>query len=162
MIIGHISNFKNEAVYLPEALQTGLQYLAGTTFSSLADGKYPIDGDSIFAIVSRYTPRPLNDCKAETHVKYIDIQFVVSGKERLGFAPWSDSHAVLEDCRAGRDAIFYRTVHQEDFVDLKPGMYAVLFPWDVHRPGCLEGESGGEVLKVVLKIALDRLGLPLV
>lgn len=154
MIIGNLHNLSNELPFLPEAVQKGVKYLAETDFGSLAEGRYPIDGDKILAIVSNYTPQPWENCKAETHIKYIDVQFVAAGEELLGYAPRSDAQEILEDCTPQKDAVYYKTVAGESFIHLSSGAYAVIFPWDIHRPGC-SGDHQAEVKKVVLKIALD-------
>lgn len=156
MIIGNIANLDREINQLPEVLQKGLKYLAAADVRQLAVGRYDIEGDNLFALVSSYKPQPQEQCKAETHVKYIDIQFIVSGEELMGYAAWSAAHEILEDLSAERDAIFYKFVDKESNVLLSEGTYAILFPWDVHRP-CGLGEYGGEVKKVVLKIAMDLL-----
>ncbi|MPN46481.1 Toxin-antitoxin biofilm protein TabA [bioreactor metagenome] len=130
--------------------------MAKTDFSAVESGKYLIEGERLFALVSRYKPQPLEHCKAETHVKYIDIQFIAKGEEVMGYASWSTAHEVLEDCAAERDAIFYKKVDKESMVILSQGTYAILFPWDVHRP-TIQGEYDGEIQKVVLKIAVDYL-----
>ncbi|QJW49011.1 YhcH/YjgK/YiaL family protein [bacterium BFN5] len=156
MIIGNIANLDRELNQLPTALQKGLKYLTATNVKQLPVGRYDIEGDNLFALVSNYKPQPQEHCKAETHVKYIDIQFIVSGEELMGYSAWSTAHEILEDCSAERDAIFYKTVDNESNVLLSEGTYAILFPWDVHRP-CGLGAYGGEVKKVVLKIAMDLL-----
>lgn len=154
MITGNLNNLSNELPLLPGAVQKGLKYLAETDFTHLPEGRYPIDGEKIFAIVSTYTPQLKENCKAETHRKYIDVQYVASGAELMGYAPQSDAHEVLEDCSPQKDAVYYKTVAGESFLDLSGGAYAVVFPWDIHRPSC-RGAYQGEVKKIVLKIAVD-------
>ena len=50
-----------------------------------------------------------------------------------------------------RDVMYYPEVPGENFIQLKPGDFAVYFTNDIHRPNCAPGESM-EIKKVVLKI----------
>ncbi|WP_369461599.1 YhcH/YjgK/YiaL family protein [Thermoclostridium stercorarium] len=45
------------------------------------DGRYEIDGNDVYALVQSYTTLPSDQCKWESHDKYIDIQYIVRGKE---------------------------------------------------------------------------------
>ncbi|MEG6586235.1 YhcH/YjgK/YiaL family protein [Dendrosporobacter sp. 1207_IL3150] len=156
MIIGNINNIDREIALLSPILQRGLRYLATTDFSKVESGRYELEGEDMFALVSRYKPQVKANCKAETHIKYIDIQFVASGEEIMGFAPWCADNEILEDCSDSRDAIFYKSVKNESDAVLAPGTYAILFPWDVHRPGCVSNNND-EVQKIVLKISIEKL-----
>jgi biofilm protein TabA len=62
----------------------------------------------------------------------------------------------LEDLLAEQDLLFFKSVQNEMDLILTQGMYVILFPQDIHRPGCLYGE-GGRVKKVVVKISKDLL-----
>lgn len=152
MILGFIQHIDKEKTIYPAALQKGLEYIKNTDFSALPAGKYPIDGDKMFALVSEYMPEAKELRKAETHEKYIDIQYIVSGEEIMGVAPLSTTAEVLEDCLAERDAIFYKKFANEIDVQTCEGMYILFFPWDIHRPNCIS-RPGVKVRKVVLKIA---------
>ena len=63
---------------------------------------------------------------------------------------------VLEDRMAEQDLLFFKSVQNEMDLILTQGMYAILFPQDIHRPGCRYRE-GGRVKKVVVKISKDLL-----
>ncbi|MBP2661671.1 MAG: hypothetical protein H6Q69_4703 [Firmicutes bacterium] len=134
-----------------EAVQTASIFLEFMNHK----GTMPL-GDTIFASVSEYETEPKEKRKPEAHQKYIDIQYVVSGEEMIGCSPLSPEYEVLQDELTLRDLIFYQGVQQEVELLLKPGIYAVLFPNDVHRPNCTL-HSTTKVKKVVLKIALSAL-----
>ena len=156
MIFGTLNNLSKERLYLPKALIKGLDYLQKTDFSNLAVGKYEIEGSSIFALVQEYRTAPKPEKKAEAHAKYIDIQYIAQGNEVIGFAPYSPESEVKEDLLEQKDAVYYRTVKGEMDLILSSGMYAIFFPDEIHRPGC-DYQSGGQVRKVVVKIARDLL-----
>lgn len=156
MIYGQLKNFEQEKVAFSPALQKGLLYLKNTDLSTLSVGRHDIDGDTIFALVSEYATEPKKDRKPEAHQRYIDIQYLASGEEMIGCSLLSSEYEVLQDELELRDLIFYNEVKQEVDMLLKPGVYAVLFPSDVHRPCCMVS-SAARVKKVVIKIAVSAL-----
>lgn len=156
VILGYVSNADKEAVVKLPALQKGLQYLRDTDFSALENGKYSIDGDNMFAIISEYVPDVKENRKAETHNKYIDIQYIAAGEEIMGFADLANGTEKPEGYLADKDATFYAAVKEEIAITVRQGMFAVFFPWDIHRPGCVS-QPGVTVRKVVVKIKLDQL-----
>ncbi len=156
MILGNIANFEQDKKGLAGALVKGLEYLKNTDFDKLPEGKYQLDGDKFKAIVQEYETAPKSENQAETHRKYIDIQYLHRGTEIIGYGLFNSENEILEDCSADKDAIFYLTVKDEVDLVFRAGMYAVFFPTDVHRPCCSFGERQ-KVKKVVLKVAVDLL-----
>ena len=65
----------------------GLELLRDTDFSQMADGRYEVDGENLFYMLQSYTSSPANDTP-EAHKKYIDIQFLISGQEKIAVGPW--------------------------------------------------------------------------
>jgi biofilm protein TabA len=154
MILGSIHNLETDKPTLARALVQGLEYLKSTDFSKLGDGRYEIGDGSMYNIIQEYRTSPPEEKKAETHRKYIDIQYIYEGEEMIGFAPVNPINEILEDLLAEKDALFYKTVANETAMVLAKGMYAVFFPTDIHRPGCNSG-GGTMVKKVVLKIPVE-------
>ncbi|MGA2796642.1 MAG: YhcH/YjgK/YiaL family protein [Thermoguttaceae bacterium] len=152
MIIDHI---QNRAFYRQLGSRVGeaLEYLATTDFAKMPDGKYEIDGQRIYAIVQRYRPRPLAEIVWESHRKYIDVQYVVQGAERMGYAPLGEGMSIKQDYNPERDIVFYDA--QGDFFIVPERSFVVFAPQDVHAPGLAVDRpgSGGDVLKVVVKVA---------
>lgn len=156
MIFGSIDNLETDRRVLPAALVRGLDYLRDTDFSKLEPGKYEIDGTAIFALVQEYEPAPKEEKRPEAHRKYLDIQYVHRGSEILCYSLENRVNEVLEDRLAEEDVLFFKSVQNEMDLILARGMYAILFPQDLHRPGCRHGE-GGRVKKVVVKVTKDLL-----
>lgn len=156
MIVGNIQNLATDRKYLGAALVRGLEYLAKTDFSALAAGRYEIEGTAMFALVQEYRTAPKPEKKPEAHRKYIDIQYIHQGGEIMGFGLDDPANEVSSDRLAEKDALNFKDIRNETDLVLTPGMYAILFPQDLHRPGCDLGQ-GGNVKKVVLKISMDLL-----
>ena len=156
MILGHIGHSEQEGALYPEIIQKGLAYLRKTDFSGIADGKYKIDGDRMVAIISEYSPAVKENRKAETHNQHVDIQYIYSGEEIMGFGRLADGVETSEGYLLEKDATFYKSVENELDLNVLQGMYAVFFPWDIHRPGCISQPSV-KVRKVVLKLKVKDL-----
>lgn len=156
MIIGHIANLEKELYILPEAVKRAFSFMQEKDCANLKPGKYEIDGDQIFVLVQKYLSKEKMECRAETHTKYIDVQYVAKGEEYMGYCALSPQLEVEEDCLAERDAKFYKGLLPESDVFLAEGMYAVLYPSDVHRPCCMV-EKPDEVVKLVFKISVNAL-----
>lgn len=157
MIMGYISNLKDEINLYPAALQDGFRFLMETDLSALALGRHAVQGDKIYIMVAEYETEPRNKRRPEAHRRYVDIQYICSGEEMIGSAPLKAAGEVTEDCLKERDVVFYKGVAGETETTLSPGMFAVYFPWDVHRPNCNAGEKAVKVRKVVVKVAVSAL-----
>lgn len=157
MIFGDLENFAQEKTALAPVLQRGLQYLKTTDLCKLSIGRHDIEGDDMFASVSEYAVEPLEKKYPEAHRKYIDIQCIAWGEELIGCSLLADQYEVERDELVEKDVIFYKRVEQEMNIVLTPGRYAVFFPSDVHRPGCINRDHH-KVKKIVIKIAVSLLG----
>jgi YhcH/YjgK/YiaL family protein len=151
MIVGHFNNLAKDAKYYSPLLEKGLKFLQTADFSLLQDGRIDIDGDNLYGTISEYLPESKENRKAESHEKYIDIQYIIAGEEIIGYGNLDDSAEISENRLAERDAIFYKTINMESNITLYQGMYAIFFPWDIHRPCCVLN-AGRKVRKLVLKI----------
>lgn len=144
---------RDHAGKYPKAIQTALEYLRTHDFISMETGVYEIQGKEIYAQVMDAQTGPADTKRPEVHKKYIDVQFLASGKERLGFTPDTGSYEVderLED----KDLIFYKAVENEGFIEATPGCYSIFFPEDVHRPAVAAGEPM-TIRKVVVKVSVE-------
>ncbi len=118
--------------------------------SDLPDGKYEINGDRVYAIVDRTQGRKVSDGKLEGHRKYLDIQYVISGDESMGWRPSTGlPSAVSYD--ATRDLEFFEG-EPESIIRVPPGSFAIFLPTDAHLP--LIGD--GSIHKVVVKVAIGE------
>src|SRR3972149_6648286 len=110
-------------------------------------------GDRVFAIVQRYETMITDAPKFEHHKKHIDVQYIVSGEEIIGWAPM-DMMAITEVYDADRD-IGFGTVVKGRWTPLllQAGQVAVLYPEDGHAPK-LAAHAPSAVLKIVVKGAV--------
>ncbi|HKK01362.1 MAG TPA: YhcH/YjgK/YiaL family protein [Desulfuromonadales bacterium] len=147
MIFDQLSN-------LPLYLRTHPQFAAAGAFlrsgdlDGLAVGRHEIGDDGAFALVSEYQTRPLAEGFIECHRRYLDIQLITRGAERVGICPRSTGHERPYDTE--RD--FLVLEGDCDFLTLRPGAFMIFFPDDGHMPNLRLGEGAEAVKKIVLKI----------
>lgn len=139
----------------PQAIQTALDYLKSHDFTAMETGVYEIQGKEIYAQVMDAQTAPASEKRPEVHEKFVDVQFLASGRERLGFTPDTGSYEVDERFDE-RDLIFYKSVENEGFIEATPGCYSIFFPSDVHRPAVAAGEPM-KIRKVVVKVSVSLL-----
>ena len=94
--------------------------------------------------------------RPEVHRRYIDIQFLAWGEEKIGIAIDTGNNKVSESLLEQRDIIFYHDSEHESFIEMIPGSYAIFFPQDVHRPACNKNATTA-IRKIVVKVALAAL-----
>ena len=143
---------ENASIYydLSDYLKKGFLWLESVNLNNLSDGRYEIDGDNVFASIQTYEKK--EDAKYESHKKYIDIQYMIDGTERVGVTNLSNCTTCIEYDNE-RDLEFYDINVEEEFVELSKGYFVVLYPHDAHKPSISLDEKS-IVRKVVVKVAL--------
>jgi len=147
MIIDKLENahlYKN----LGERISKSFDYIKTTDLKNLPAGKYPIDGENIFALVSEYKTKSEAEGKLEAHRKYIDVQYVIEGEELMGYVPLG-GQKVLEQYKEENDIVFF--TGDKSFTKVTVGMFAIFYPEDVHMPG-ISTRKISEVKKLVIKV----------
>jgi len=147
MIIDKIENahiYKN----ISERISKSFEYIKSTDLKTLPAGKYPIDGENIFALLSEYKTKSEQEGKLEAHRKYLDVQYVIEGEELMGYAPLG-RQKVLDPYKEENDIVFF--TGDKSFTKITAGMFAIFFPEDVHMPGISTGKIS-DVKKLVIKV----------
>jgi len=151
MIYDELKNLETYRHVKP-GISVALDYLMKTDFSSVPNGKYELDGPSVYALVQRYKTKPLAESVWESHRKHIDVQFVFQGEERFGYVPLSKAPPVTQPYDEKSDAALYAA--GTTTVPLKAGQFAVFFPQDIHAPCLAENDQPSDVVKVVVKVVV--------
>ncbi|MEA2709814.1 MAG: hypothetical protein QOF78_2415 [Phycisphaerales bacterium] len=143
---------------LGERFAAGFAYLREHDLATLPDGRYDIDGKNVIAIVQTYVSKPRAQGRWEAHRDHADIQFLVSGAERMGVTPM-ESMTLESPYDAEKDVEFYADAGGAGggggkFFDVAAGEFALFFPHDVHMPS-LAIASPQTVKKVVIKVRLQ-------
>ena len=156
MITGNKKDIARLLPYMSARLRTALQYIAETDFTKVENGEYRLDGDKVFARVNRYVTEARECKKPESHNAYIDVQYLGEGTEKIYYAAKSDTLKVVEDYAKERDLLFYDDAGEKDSVTLGDGVFAIFFPWELHRPGCHAAHEGCNVQKIVVKVLAEN------
>ena len=119
----------------------------------LADGRYDLDGDDLFALVQRYTTKTYAQGRMEAHRVYADVQYIMTGCERIFYGPADESVAVTEDRTPESDLVFYVNQPDNGCTTLDAGMFAIYLPLERHMP-CIEPADGqpSQIEKIVFKV----------
>jgi YhcH/YjgK/YiaL family protein len=155
-----ITNLKSNIMIVDILANTGLygsispkltaafNYLKNTDLATVAVGKYEILGTDVFAIVSEYQTKNEADAKWEAHEKYADVQYIISGVEKMGYAPIA-SMKEKEAYNPEKDIVFLEG--KGDYITATAGTFIVFFPHDAHQP-CVSAGDSSMVKKVVVKV----------
>ena len=124
------------------------RFLKETNLDTLSAGKHAIDGDNAYASVTEGPSKQLDKTAWESHKKYIDLQYVIKGKEQIDVVN-VNAATVTKPYDAVRDAANY-TANGTAYI-AEPGTFFLFFPQDAHRPNIIV--PGYDVVKkLVIKI----------
>ena len=152
-----IDSIKNCTLYPYGDLWTKAFDFIRTLSPEIAEGKYAIDGDDLFAGIDCYNTKTRKEAKLEAHRRYVDIQVLLSGSECLEIFP-KNGLTVSEPYDPDKDAEFYEIPEQAPAkVTLMPGQFIVFFPEDAHMPCLNAAKTSQPVQKIVIKLRADRI-----
>jgi len=135
------------------ALTKAIEFLRLRGIQNLPDGTVEIEGNKVYAIIQRYETQAAGSPKFEHHRKYIDVQYLVSGEEIIGWTP-SERIIISEPYDAEKDIAFGTApAGKWTPVHLEAGQAAVLWPEDGHAPKLAAGTPSA-VMKIVVKVAV--------
>jgi biofilm protein TabA len=123
-------------------------FLRDSNLITLKPGKYLIDSDNVYAIITEAPSKTFDQSAWESHRKYIDLQYVIAGKEKIGLVQIS-SATVTKPYDESKDFANYSA--EGKYYVAKPGTFFLFFPEDVHRPN-IEVKGYDVVKKLVIKI----------
>jgi len=143
-------NYTKNYYSLSKRIEIALKYLENTDLASMSNGRYEILGNEIFVNIQDYNTKPESEGKWEVHRKYIDIQYIIKGSERVGIGEIQDFKSVMQ-YDEDNDFEFLKTDKNLQFIDLNENEYLILYPYDVHMPQIMNKESS-YVKKAVVKV----------
>lgn len=135
---------------LTKRVNSAVNYIKSLDCNNLPIGKKITVYDYFFYSVQSYYTIDESSCRLESHRRYIDIQMMISGKERLDFVDISRL-TPQEQYDEYRDVVFWNPPLNMSNVTLTKGNYIILFPETAHR-GAIKAESSEHVLKIVGKV----------
>ena len=88
----------------------------------------------IFAIEQSYNTKKLEDSFYESHIKYIDIQLLISGEEVIEVVH-TDLLKIDSEYNEENDYSLYEVGPDSSKIIMKKGDCSIFFPMDGHMPG---------------------------
>jgi biofilm protein TabA len=154
MILANLEHLSQQVVLTPN-MEKAIHFLRRSDVALLPDGQVAIDGDKVFAIVSTYKTRHLGELvELEGHNKYIDVQFLVAGREAMGWIP-IEYVPVTVPYDESKDFWNGNLLGEQlTWVKLAAGQAVILYPSDAHAPQSADGVPA-LVKKIVVKVAVS-------
>lgn len=145
--IEQLQSYSSMNPYFPAAF-AAMAELAGKDFQP---GTYPVDGDNVFIKAVTYDTHSVRDALMEAHRAYIDVMWMVSGREEISVCPASELTAITQPYDAGGDAVLAGMAPECSALQMKAGSVCILFPEDGHAPG-LDAGGKAQVQKLIAKV----------
>jgi len=147
MILDSLNNSDRYLAIHP-GFKDSFEFLKNYPIEEIKEGKHIIDGDRLFAIGMATKGKDKKNATFETHRKYIDIQYTVSGSDFIGWDKPSRCAPDEKRYDPEKDVEFYSN-RPQCWITVPAGCFAVFFPQDAHAPlGTDE-----YIHKVVVKVA---------
>lgn len=138
---------------LSNKIKLALEYLEKNDLKVFDNGRYDILGDDVYVNVQDYTSKPKTQGKWEAHKKYIDIQFMIKGTERIGVGE-IDNYQTTEAYDESKDLEFLAVANYNyQFINMNENDFIILYPQDVHMPQ-IAMNTPSYVKKAVVKISI--------
>lgn len=144
-----IDSIRNRAKYycLGEEYKEALDFCASVLEDGFKEGDFPLLDGKVVVKNRVLTTKPIEECKWECHRKFVDIHFVASGAEKIGYADTANMTVVDE--KPEKDMVYL--AGEGDPVTLPAGYFMITFTDDAHLPAIAVGEPASYE-KVVAKI----------
>lgn len=154
MIVDHIKNMERYPQFA-EYAEKIMEFIEKCSGGTLPEGRCDLlPDDKLFATAQCYETKPKEQGRMESHKKYADLQYILSGREII-YYDLTEELTIEEDETPEKDVIFYRERPDKGGTLLTAGMFGYYEPQDAHKPGIRGGDSAEKTEKIVFKIRMD-------
>lgn len=147
MIKDNINNYFKYIESFSEDIIKGFEFILKTDFNDVADGKHIIS-ENIFVNIQTYETK--SDADFEAHREYVDIQYIISGEEKIGVVKYADCNPLVPYNKK-LDIEFLSG--NGEFYPLEQSQFMLLYPEDAHKPS-ISINSSKTVRKAVVKVKI--------
>ena len=118
---------------------------------SLVNGSYDVGYNNIKMNLGKYFTKSENEKFWESHKKYLDVQIMINGTEKVAINDIRDMEVKSFD--EEKDLTILEGDKAFDII-MKTGDVLVFFPNDVHKPelNVSENDDSGNIRKIVTKV----------
>ncbi len=158
MIYGKLDCFEAMGLAsLGDAVAHAVEWIRGLP-ADLEEGRLALDGDQIYALVVRCATVSPVESRFETHRRYVDLHYTLAGLEVI---EWASRDALANDGEydSEKDVLYHKPGPALATTVNAPGYFSIFTPTDAHRPA-IRIEGNEQVFKLVVKIAIERFGMP--
>ena len=141
-----------EEFKMEQKLARALEIIEDLDWETVECGRYDVD-DELYYMVQEYETKYPDQARYEAHEKYVDIQYIVKGVERMEFAETSKLK-VTEKYNPEKDVKFLEEPKVIDSSIVEEGDYRIFYPEDAHRPGLCVNNTPAKVKKILAKILI--------
>lgn len=141
-----IDRIEEQERYYPLHPDMELAFAFLAEAADLEPGRYELE-NGLFASIYESDTVQIDSMNLEAHKEYMDLQYCMSGGERMAWAHIQELNPVGAD--EERDLYFYEG--KSTAVSIRPGMFYIMFPSDGHKAGA-HNEFPKHYRKVVVKI----------
>jgi len=147
MIVDDLKNFETY-VKINEKFKTVSDFMKNNDLKNMKSGSYDIVNRDIYVNIDEYETK--TDSIPEAHRNYIDIQIVLKGHEKIGYADFSKVKTEIE-YNSDRDIEFLKA--DCEYLKAYDGRFFIFFPQDIHHP-CITDNEVSKIKKAIFKIKL--------
>ncbi len=149
MILDRLEQAQRYAA-INEDFSKAFAFLRQDNLVELEAGRHEISGEDVYAIVVKGPGSGRSKSKMEAHREYVDIQYIASGTDEMGWKNRQLCSDILSDYDAEDDGESFKD-EPSTWMTIRTGELVIFFPEDVHAPGAGEGELCRIVVKVRMK-----------
>lgn len=148
-----IDRLENADFYfsLGQKIKKAFEFLKNADLIQLELGKHQIENDDIYAMVFEYETKSAEGVLWEAHRKYIDIQYIVDGSEKMGYTNLNNIKTTVE-YDSEKDILFGTS--NGDFLKVKKGDFIIFTPQDGHITS-ISIDNPEKVKRIVVKVIVD-------
>lgn len=148
---GEVRNWKS--VQGLKGFEVAFQFLERSDLRELPLGRHTIEGENVYALITKSQTRTPESAQFEAHRKYIDVHCLISGQEIIGSLPTSALKLVVS-YDSSKDVELFAVPSEYAKLEMRPGRFAVFSPGQAHLPTC-HFEGPHELHKVVIKVSVE-------
>lgn len=134
-------------------MEAAFRFLNECLSEPKAPGRYEIDGENLYVLLSEYAPKAKDHPRYEAHDRYLDIQCMLSGSENQWYAPRKTQKTETE-YNPVKDIEFFAFHGNGSELHLAEKSFAVYFPQDGHLPSMPDGVAE-KCVRAVVKLKIE-------
>jgi len=111
MIIGFLDDLSSNKWFCRDQYNKIIDLIENTDFTKKDDDVYRTGDEDFYYIISTYnTSTSVEEKPAEAHRKYIDLQYILYGEEKIGYTYYLNSKISLKEYNGENDVELFNKI----------------------------------------------------